>query len=163
MKKQSTLWWFPGNKLLMIFNIKQKKLQKTVCLFKNLSKLTLSWKLTEKLIWETEYDRDADLVEHVLGSRSGTLHSGTTGGYDQVAVTDTFIYKPILETLKFLYGHPNIEGMMAKSNSRNNLLKDSSDGDIFKSHLLFPEQSLSFRFNFSMVVLTSFGIKIGTA
>ncbi|XP_032433321.1 uncharacterized protein LOC116729094 isoform X1 [Xiphophorus hellerii] len=81
-----------------------------------------------------------DPVECVLGSRFDTLRSRTTGGYDQVVVTDKFVYIPILETLKFIFRHPNIEEMMAKSNS-SETLKDLSDGELFKSHALFSKQN----------------------
>ncbi|XP_056289148.1 uncharacterized protein LOC130205674 [Pseudoliparis swirei] len=82
-----------------------------------------------------------DPVEHVLGSRFETLRNRTTGAYDQVVVTDKFVYIPILKTLQFIYNHPNVKEMMqTESNSGDNLLKDLCDGDLFKSHALFSKQ-----------------------
>ncbi|KAJ8364594.1 hypothetical protein SKAU_G00134250, partial [Synaphobranchus kaupii] len=81
-----------------------------------------------------------DPVEYVLGTRFDTLRNQTTGAYDQVVVTDKFVYIPILETLQFIYKHPNIKEMMQTHSSSRENLNDLCDGDFFKSHALFSKQ-----------------------
>ena len=41
-------------------------------------------------------------IERVLGIRFDTRRNKQTGTYDQVPVNDTFVYIPILETIKFM-------------------------------------------------------------
>lgn len=93
----------------------------------------------------TQYFTDkwgkVDPVDHVLGTRFATRRNRTTGTYDQVVVRDTFVYIPILETLKSIYKNPNVMEMMKRdSEQRENMLYDLCDGDYFKSHALFSTQ-----------------------
>lgn len=78
-----------------------------------------------------------DPVEYILGTRFDTLCSRTSGSYDQVVVTNTFMYIPILETLQFIYSHPNIKEMVQADFSQGDVLQNLCDGEIFKSHPLF--------------------------
>ena len=47
-------------------------------------------------------------LEIVLGVRYDTRRNETTGMYSQVPVNDTFMYVPILETLKCIFRNPEI-------------------------------------------------------
>ena len=80
-----------------------------------------------------------DPVEYVLGTRFDTLCNLTTGAYDQVVVTDKFVYIPILKMLEFIYKHPNIKEMMQTDSSSRENLNDLCNGDLFKSHALFSK------------------------
>lgn len=87
-----------------------------------------------------------DPVEYVLGTRFDTLRNRTTGGYEQVVVTDKFVYIPILKTLQFIYKHPNIKEMLqTETISIEDVLHDFCDGDFFKSHALFSKQKHAFQ------------------
>lgn len=82
-----------------------------------------------------------DPVEHVLGTRFDTLHNRTTGAYDQVVVTDRFMYVPILKTLELIYSHPRIKDMIISDPCSKEYLSDFCDGELYKSHPLFVKQS----------------------
>lgn len=80
-------------------------------------------------------------VEHVLGTRFDTLRNRTTGAYDQVVVTDRFMYIPILKTLEFIYKHPKLKDMMFNEAHSKEYLANVCDGEVYKSHPLFVKQN----------------------
>lgn len=76
--------------------------------------------------------------EITLGVRYDNKLNKKSGTYDQVPVNDTFIYVPILETLKFMCRNPDICDLLRKDcRSEPDTFTDFSDGSYFKSHPLF--------------------------
>lgn len=66
--------------------------------------------------------------------------NNTTRTYDQVPVADTFVYIPILETLKFMCRNADICRLLSTINSpKNDLFEDFCDGNYFKTHPLFSK------------------------
>lgn len=77
-------------------------------------------------------------VECILGVRYDNRRNPKSGNYEQVPVRDTFIYVPILDTLKFMCKNPEICDLMKKNlTSAPDLLTDLKDGSYFKNHPLF--------------------------
>lgn len=107
-----------------------KKMENPFCVLNSESKRTRFFK--EK--WGS-----VDPVEYILGTRFDTLRNRTSGGYDQVVVTNTFMYIPILKTLQFIYSHPNIKEMVQADFSQGDVLQNLCDGELFKSHPLFSK------------------------
>lgn len=67
-----------------------------------------------------------------------------TGTYDQVPVKDTFVYIPILETIKFICRNSYICELLAKPcESKKDRYEDFCDGSYFKTHPLFSKQLTS--------------------
>lgn len=77
-------------------------------------------------------------VEITLGVRYDSRLNQQSGTYDQVPVKDTFIYVPILETLKFMCRNSEICDLLKKDcRSEPDTFTDFSDGSYFKTHPLF--------------------------
>ncbi|CAI5662779.1 unnamed protein product [Oreochromis niloticus] len=86
-----------------------------------------------------------DPVEKTLGIRYDTRLNKKSGTYDQVPVKDTFVYIPILETIKFICRNSYICELLAKlCVSKEDRYEDFCDGSYYKSHPLFskPQTSL---------------------
>lgn len=80
-------------------------------------------------------------IEIILGIRYDTRRNKKTGTYDQVPVKDTFVYIPILETLKFMCRNSNICKLLGEVNiSKADRYEDFCDGSYFKTHPLFSKQ-----------------------
>lgn len=80
-------------------------------------------------------------IEIQLGVRYDNRRNQRTGTYDQVPVKDTFIYVPILETLKFMCRNPEICELLKKEGSPEpDTYSDFSDGSYFKTHPLFSDK-----------------------
>lgn len=77
-----------------------------------------------------------DPVEYVLGTRFDTLCNRTTGAYDQVVVTDKFVYIPIVKTLQFIYKHPNIKEIMRTDFSSREIFLMTGAMEIFSFHFI---------------------------
>lgn len=75
-------------------------------------------------------------VEITLGMRYDNRRNPKCGTYDQVPVKDTFIYVPVLETLKFMCRNPDICALL-REEYKPDIYNDFSDGSYFKSHPLF--------------------------
>lgn len=81
-----------------------------------------------------------DPVEKLLGFRYDSRLNKVTGTFDQVPVKDTFVYVPILETIKFICRNTHICGLLSTpSVSSENRYEDFCDGSYFRSHPLFSE------------------------
>ena len=79
-------------------------------------------------------------LELTLGVRFDTRRNKTLGTYDQVQVRDTFVYIPILETLKFMFCNSDIcEQVIAGTTSSPHTYEDFKDGSYFKKHTLFSK------------------------
>lgn len=79
-------------------------------------------------------------VEVALGVRYDTRRNRTTGTYDQVPITDTFVYTPLLETLKFIFANQEICNHIVKPCKETGVYKDVCDGNYFREHPLFSEK-----------------------
>lgn len=77
-------------------------------------------------------------VECILGVRYDNRRNPKSGNYEQVPVRGTFIYVPILDTLKFMCKNPEICDLLKRDQrSAPDLLTDLKDGSYFKNHPLF--------------------------
>lgn len=77
-------------------------------------------------------------VQKVLGTRFDSRRNKTTGTYDQVIVTDTFAYIPILETLKsILQEGDTAEMFKPRYIPREGVYADLRDATYFKESPLF--------------------------
>ncbi|XP_023821499.1 uncharacterized protein LOC101158135 isoform X1 [Oryzias latipes] len=80
-------------------------------------------------------------VDIMLGVRFDNRKNKQTGTYDQVPVKDTFVYIPILETIKFIWRNSEICKLLKHHHfSKTNVLEDFCDGSYFKAHPLFSEK-----------------------
>lgn len=77
--------------------------------------------------------------EIMLGVRFDMRRNKATGTYSQVPVKDTFIYVPILETLKFMCRNSEICKLLAETMTTKNSFDDFRDGSYFKTHPLFSK------------------------
>lgn len=76
--------------------------------------------------------------EITLGVRYDIRRNQKSGTYDQVPVKDTFIYVPILESLKFMFRNPEICVFLQREcSSEPDAYHDFCDGSYFKTHPLF--------------------------
>lgn len=83
-------------------------------------------------------------VEITMGIRYDSRRNQKSGTYDQVPVKDTFIYVPILETLKFMCRNPEICSLLKREcKSEPDTYTDFSDGAYFKTHPLFTVERLA--------------------
>ncbi|KAK2864168.1 hypothetical protein Q7C36_003322 [Tachysurus vachellii] len=82
-------------------------------------------------------------VEKNLGVLFDTRRNKNTGTYDQVPVKDTFVYIPILETIKFICRNSYICELLAKPCVSKDRYEDFCDGSYFKSHPLFSKTQTS--------------------
>lgn len=83
--------------------------------------------------------------EITLGVRYDTRRNQKSGTYDQVPVKDTFIYVPILESLKFTCKNPEICALLKREcRSEPDAYHDFCDGSYFKTHPLFFSQKACF-------------------
>jgi len=83
-------------------------------------------------------------VEVMLGVRFDTRRNKQTGTYDQVQVKDTFVYVPILETIKFMCRNSDICKLLGEPCiSKTDGYEDFCDGTYFKTHPLFSQQQTS--------------------
>ncbi|XP_053097912.1 uncharacterized protein LOC113523917 [Pangasianodon hypophthalmus] len=77
-------------------------------------------------------------VEITLGVRYDSRLNQKSGNYDQLPVKDTFIYVPILETLKFMCRNSDICDLLREDcRSEPDTFSDFNDGTYFKTHPLF--------------------------
>ncbi len=68
-------------------------------------------KLNTETKWKKRFSQKWGIVEPVevaLGVRYDTRRNRTAGTYDQVPVTDKFVYIPLLETLKYIFTNQEI-------------------------------------------------------
>lgn len=85
-------------------------------------------------------------VECILGVRYDNRRNPKSGQYEQVPVRDTFIYVPILDSLKFMCKNTEICDLMKRDlTSAPDLLTDLNDGSYFKSHPLFSTKKHAFQ------------------
>lgn len=80
--------------------------------------------------------------EIILGNRFDMRRNKTTGTYSQVPVRDTFIYVPILDTLKFMCRNSEICKLLTQTDNKNTY-DDFRDGSYFKAHPLFSKQKIA--------------------
>jgi len=79
-------------------------------------------------------------VEIVLGMRYDMRRNKKTGCYDQVPVKDTFVYVPILETLKFMCRNADVCTLLREfTGMPKSHFEDFCDGSYFQSHPLFSK------------------------
>lgn len=82
--------------------------------------------------------KTVDPVEKVLGVRFENRRNRSTGTYDQVVVTDTFVYVPIIEALKSILSNPHLSDMfMSSHTAKEDVYFDMNDGLHLKKHPLF--------------------------
>lgn len=80
-------------------------------------------------------------VEYVLGVRFDLRRDRTTGVYNQIPVTDKFVYVPILGTLKSMFKNSELcESFLQVKQHKEGVYKDICDGSYFKSNDLFSQQ-----------------------
>lgn len=85
-------------------------------------------------------------VEVILGVRFDNRRNTKSGTYEQVPVRDTFIYVPILETLKFMCKNADICDLLKRENRPvPDMLNDLNDGSYLKSHPLFSTEKQAFQ------------------
>ncbi len=82
-------------------------------------------------------------LEIVLGIRYDNRRNKRTGSYDQVPVKDTFVYIPILDSLKFmLFRNTDIcKHFESGFDISPDVYKDFSDGSYCRGHPLFSKHS----------------------
>lgn len=81
-----------------------------------------------------------DPVEIMLGMRYDNRRNKTTGCYDQVPVKDTYVYVPILETLKFMCQNADVCKLLKEFTGRQTShFEDFCDGSYFHNHPLFSK------------------------
>lgn len=74
--------------------------------------------------------------------------------YDRVPVKDTFIYVPILETLKFICRNPDICVFLKKEcSSEPNTYSDYFMEVILKPTLYFQPKNMHYKFSCTMMIL----------
>ncbi|KAK0150716.1 hypothetical protein N1851_008186 [Merluccius polli] len=79
-----------------------------------------------------------DPVDKVLGTRFENRKNRSTGTYDQVVVTDTFSYVPILEILRSIFCNPHVFSLLKLGHvSKDGVYSDLDDGLYIKNHPLF--------------------------
>lgn len=83
-----------------------------------------------------------EIVEdYVLGVRFDLRRDRTTGVYNQIPVTDKFVYVPILGTLKSMFKNSELcESFLQVKQHKEGVYKDICDGSYFKSNDLFSQQ-----------------------
>lgn len=83
-------------------------------------------------------------IECILGVRYDNRRNPKSGNYEQVPVRDTFIYVPILDTLKFMCKNPEICDLLKRDQrSAPDFLNDLKDGSYLKNHPLFSTKKTS--------------------
>lgn len=101
-------------------------------------------KLNTETKWKTHFSQKWGLVEPIevaLGVRYDTRRNRTTGTYNQVPVTDKFVYIPLLETLKFIFKNREILNHILQPCEKTGFYKDFCDGSYFKDHPLFSKKT----------------------
>ena len=79
-----------------------------------------------------------DPVEKILGSRFENRKNKISGAYNQVVVTDTFSYIPILETLQSIFKDQKALSLLkSECVSKDGVYSDINDGLYIKRHPLF--------------------------
>lgn len=92
--------------------------------------------------WKKYYAEKLGVVEPVeiaLGVRFDSRRNTSSGTYNQVPVTDKFVYVPILETLKFIFSNNDICRHFVQPADKNGLYQDFCDGSYYKNHPLFSK------------------------
>ena len=90
--------------------------------------------------------RVVEPIEITLGVRYDNRRNQKSSTYDQVPVKDTFIYVPILETLKFMCRNPDICGLLKREyRSEPDTYTDFFDGSYFKIQPLFSANRHAFQ------------------
>lgn len=69
-----------------------------------------------------------DPIDVLLGVRYDTRRNRGSGTYDQVPVTDKFVYVPLLETLKFIFANKEICNHIVEPCEASGVYKDFCDG-----------------------------------
>ena len=96
--------------------------------------------------WKKYFHDKCGMVEPVdipLGVRYDIRRNRASGTYAQVPVTDTFVYVPLLETLKFIFSKEEICQYFVKPSEKSGIYKDFCDGTYFKEHPLFSQKKKS--------------------
>ncbi|KAK0134446.1 hypothetical protein N1851_029941 [Merluccius polli] len=78
-------------------------------------------------------------VKKLLGSRFDNRWNKNTGTFDQVLVSDTLAYVPLLLTLQSVFKQSSIIDMFTSVQSSSNLYSDLRDGAYFMKHPLFSK------------------------
>ena len=88
-------------------------------------------------------------VKKVIGSRFDNRWNKNTGTFDQVLVSDTLAYIPLLLTLQSVLKQSSVIDMFTSvQSSRSNLYSDLRDGTYFKKHPLFSKDIPSLQIQF---------------
>ena len=80
-------------------------------------------------------------TEYVLGVRFDVCRDKTTGVYSRVPITNTFVYTPILGTLKSMFRHTEVcEAFLQAKHNEEGIHKDICDGSYYKNNILFSQK-----------------------
>lgn len=102
-------------------------------------------KLNTETKWKKHFSEKWGIVEPVeiaLGVRYDIRRNRNT--YEQVPVTDKFMYVPILETLKFIFTNQEICDYIGQPREETGVYKDFCDGNYFRDHPLFSQKTKLF-------------------
>lgn len=113
-------------------------------------------KLNTETKWNKHFKEKWGLVEPVevaLGVRYDTRRNRATGTYNQVPVTDKFVYIPLLETLKFIFNNKEICNHISQPCEKTGLYKDFCDGNYFKDHPFSLKSHTLSKYRYSMMIL----------
>lgn len=80
-------------------------------------------------------------LELTLGVRFDSRLNKNSRMFDQVQVKDTFIYIPILETLKFMFRNADVCEKVKADTTNTHTYEDFKDGSYFKTHPLFSKHT----------------------
>lgn len=103
-------------------------------------------KFTTETKWKKYFFETWGVVESIeipLGQRYDTRRNTTTGTYDQVPVTDKFVYVPLLQTLSFMFRNEEIHKHFVQPSEEREILREFCDGSYFKEHSLFSKENKS--------------------
>ena len=102
--------------------------------------------------WRMKYFNSQGMVEPKeikLGVRFDSRLNKVTNQYEQVPVHDTFIYVPILDTMKLLLSHSDILHFVTHDHiSIDGVLRDFCDAEQFKNNPLFQRDSNALQLHF---------------
>lgn len=108
--------------------------------FENLRNPVVNFNTETK--WKKYYSEKLEMVEPTeiaLGVRFDSRRNRSFGTYDQVPVTDKFVYVPILQTLKFIFSNKDICRHFVQPADSSGVYRDFCDGSYFKNHPLFSK------------------------
>lgn len=101
---------------------------------------------TTETKWKKYFFENWGVVEPIeipLGVRYDSRRNRTTGTYDQVPITDKFVYVPLLQTLKFMFKNVEIQKHFVQPSENGEILREFCDGSYFKEHPLFSKEQNS--------------------